>query len=137
VLEKSGRWAAALRRAAEKLELPIGEVRSLEQVGRELAEQSAAIVALEIGLPSLVRMTSQLALWRTRFAAARFVLLADSELAPLDPMLRDAGAVHIVYATRDLAATVRLIRRHLARVPQLEMTLEESIVARLPWPAPS
>lgn len=109
------------------------EVRSLEQVGRELDEQPAAIVALEIRADSLVRTAAQFAQWRTRFAAARFVLLAEPELAALEPSLREAGALHLVYAARELKATVRLIRRHLAQVPRPERTLEETILARLPW----
>lgn len=135
VLEKTGRWAAALRCAGGRRELPIREVRSFEQAEREFAEQPATMAAIEVSPVSAIKVASHLAAWRKRFPDARFVALADPELAPLEPALRDAGAVHVVYATRDLAATVRLIRRHLARIPRPAMTLEESIFERLPWGA--
>lgn len=137
VVEKTGRWAAALRRVAGRGALPLTEVRSLDQTERELGGHPAALVAIEVGVSSLVRVSSRLALWRNRFAGARFLLLAEPELAPLESALRDAGAVHVIYSTRELAATVRLIRRQLARTPQSAMTLEESIWARLPWSAAS
>ncbi len=135
ICEKSGRWQAALRRAAGSRQLAISEVRSHEQTERELADHPAAMVAIEIGSESLARVSSYLANWRTCFPGARFLLLAEPELAPLDSALRDAGAVHILYSSRELAAAVRLIRRHLARAPRPAMTLEESIWARLPWPS--
>lgn len=133
--EKSGHWAAAMRRAAGSRELPIGEVRSYEQAQRELAERPASIVAIEVSAASVAKTASQVAAWRIRHPAAQFLLLADPDLNSLEPELREAGACHVVYSTRDLAATVRLIRRHLARAPQPQLSLEESILASLPWSA--
>jgi hypothetical protein len=65
------------------------------------------------------------------------LFLADEELSPVEPQLRETGAAHVAFSPRDLRGAVRLIRRHLARAPQPALTLEESILARLPWPAAS
>ncbi|HUE72694.1 MAG TPA: hypothetical protein VMP01_17545 [Pirellulaceae bacterium] len=137
ICEKSGHWAAALRRAAGRHELPIGEVRSPEQAQRELAQRPASILAIEVSAASVAKTASQVAAWRIRYPAAQFLLLADPDLNSLEPELREAGACHVVYSTRDLAATVRLIRRHLARAPRPHLSLEESIWAALPWPSAS
>ena len=137
VCEKTGRWAAALRCAAGSRELPISEVRSLEQAERELSVHRAAIVAMEVGEASLVRVATRLAAWSKRFPDAAFLILAEEQLVPLEPRLRETGALHAVFSPRDLSATVRLIRRHLARAARPPQTLEESIWARLPWSAVS
>ena len=133
--EKTGRWAAAFRRAAAAGELPIRETRSLEQLERELEQLPSSVAAIEINSASAARIGSQLAGWRVRFSAARFVLLAETDVAASEPELREAGACHVVYSSRDLAATVELIRRHLARAPRPELSLEDSILASLPWPS--
>jgi hypothetical protein len=133
ICEKSGHWAAALRRAAGSRGLPIGEVRSPEQAQRELAQRPASIVAIEVSAATLAKTLSQAVAWRIRYPAAQFLLLAEPELAAIEPELREGGALHVVYSTRDLAATVRLIRRHLARAPRPQLSLEESIWAALPW----
>jgi hypothetical protein len=135
VVEKTGCWAAALRRAAGSRELPLVEVRSLEQAERELLEHPSSIAAVEISAASLVRVATRVAAWRMRFAGAAHLLLADEELVPLDSMLRETGAVHVLFSPRDLHASVRLIRRHLDRAPRPALSLEESVLSRLPWQA--
>lgn len=135
VCEKSGRWAAALRRQAGERELPIVEARSSEQAVRELETFPASLVAVEMIAASAAEAASRWSATAQRFPAARWIALLDEALANHELLFREAGALHIVVSPRDLSATVRLIRRHLARAPQSEMSLEESILARLPWPA--
>ncbi len=135
ICEKSGHWAATFRRAAGSRELPIREVRSTEQVQRELRERPASIVAVEVSTATAAKTLTQVAAWRIHFPAAQFVLLAEPELEAIELMLREAGAAHVVYSSRDVAATVRLVRRHLARCPRPELSLEVSIWAALPWSA--
>lgn len=132
VCERSGRWAAAFRRMAAD-DLPLRETRSFEQVERELEKLPASVAAIEINGVSAARIASQLAAWTTRYSAARFLLLAEADVADSEPELREAGACHVVYSSRELAATVELVRRHLARAPRPELSLEESILAALPW----
>lgn len=135
VCEKTGRWAAALRHAAGSCELPLVEVRSLQQLERELIDSPAAMAAVEVSAASLVRVATHVAAWRSRFAGSAILLLADEELQPLEAPLREVGVVHAAFSPRDLSGMVRLIRRHLARAPRPALTLEGSILARLPWPA--
>ena len=135
VCEKLGHWAAAIRRAAGHRDLPIREVRSLEQAQRLLSSMPASMVAIEVSIGSVTKTLSLIAAWRIRDPAAQFVLLAEPELEAIELMLREAGAAHVVYSSRDVAATVRLVRRHLARCPRPELSLEVSIWAALPWSA--
>lgn len=137
IVEKSGRWAAAFRRQAGNRDLPIVESRSSEQALRELTAFPASIAAVEV---TKANATQAASLWwaqRQQFPAFRWLALLDEELADIEALLRESGAVHVALSPRDLGGAVRLIRRHLARAPRPEMTLEEAVFARLPWPAAS
>ena len=133
ICEKSGQWAAAFRRAATSCELPISETRGLQQVERELADKPASIAAIEVNAATAAKVAIQISAWQTKYPAARFLLLADRELEAIEVELREAAAVHVIYSTRDLAGPLRIVRRHLARAPQPPLSLEETILAALPW----
>ena len=138
LFERTSRWAAAFRRemrnaARLRQPIPIQEVRSPAQCQRELEAAPHSIVALEILPQNLVSMAKAVGDWSRHFPNARFIALAARDLEPHALLLRDAGARHVTYSPRSLSPLLRLIRRHLARAPQPERTLEEAIWARLPW----
>jgi hypothetical protein len=133
VMEREGRWAAALRRAAGRRKLPLVETRSLEQVERELAEFPASAVVLEVGPDNVFARLRRLAQWRSRWGSACFVLAASPAMAAIEASLREAGAAHVEYSPRHLRALARLIRRHLGKAPLREIPLKEAVWARLPW----
>ncbi len=138
LFERAPRWAAAFRREMRKAAkcgqpFPIQEVRSLPHCNRELEAAAQSVVALEILPQNLVSMAKAVSDWSRRFPRARFIALAARGLESYELLLREAGAIHVTYSPRSLAPLLRLIRRHLAREPQPEQTLEEAIWAGLPW----
>ena len=161
LLERSPRWAAAFRRELRKSKgsegvfaagvyggnnvvprknpsrppfaIPIREVRSLPHCERELAASSYSVVAVEVLPQNLVAIVQALSTWSRRFPHARFVALGSRGLEPHELLLREAGAIHVTFSTRSLAPLLRVIRRHLARAPQPQQTLEETIWSGLPW----
>jgi hypothetical protein len=138
LLERTSRWAAAFRREMRKAvkpgqPIPIQEVRSLAQCQRELDAAPYSIVALEVLPQNLISMAKALGDWSRHFKSARFVALAARGLEPQELLLWEAGAIHVTFSPRCLSSLLCLIRRHLARAPQPERTLEEAIWAGLPW----
>ena len=162
LLERTSRWAAAFRREMRKavqprgreslarlvhdngqtvlskdggppLPLTLQEIRSLPQCQRELEASPNSVVAVEVLPHNLVAVAKALSEWSRRFPDARFLALAARGLEPHELLLREAGAIHVIFSPRSLSPLLRLIRRHLARVPQPKLTLENYIWARLPW----
>jgi hypothetical protein len=135
--EKAPRWASAFRRELRKGpqqgEFRITEVRSLPQCERELEASPHAALAIEVTSQNLVPAVRALADYQSRFPHVRLIALADRGLAEHELTLREAGALHVALSPRSLAAPLRLIRRHVARAPAAEQTLEEAIRSRLPW----
>jgi hypothetical protein len=113
--------------------IPIQEVRSLGQCQRELEAAPHSVVAVEALAQNLISMTKALSDWSRRFPHARFIALAARDLEPHELLLREAGAIHVAFSPRSPASLLRLIRRHLARAPRPELTLEEANWAGLPW----
>ncbi|MBC7855192.1 MAG: hypothetical protein IAF94_17310 [Pirellulaceae bacterium] len=109
------------------------EVRSLPECQRELEASPNSVVAAEFQPKNLVAVAKALSDWSRRFGDARFIALASRGLEPHELLLREAGAIHVTFSPRSLSPLLRLIRRHLARAPRPELTLEESMEARLPW----
>jgi DNA-binding response OmpR family regulator len=138
LLERTSRWAAAFRREMRKAEkrrqpIPIQEVRSPAQCQRELEAAPHSVVALEILPQNLVSMAKAVGAWSRHFPSARFLALTARGMEPHELLLREAGAMHVTFSPRSLSPLLRLVRRHLARAPQPERTLEEAIWAGLPW----
>jgi hypothetical protein len=109
------------------------EVRSLPECQRQLEASPYSVVAVEVLPQNLANMAKALNDWSHRFPHARFVAVAARGLEPLELLLREAGAIHVTFSPRSLAPLMRLIRRHLARAPKAEQTLEEAVWAALPW----
>ena len=162
LLERTSRWAAAFRREMRKaatsrgreslarlvhdngqtvlakdggppLPLTLQEIRSLPQCQRELEASPNSVVAVEVLPHNLVAVAKALSEWSRRFPDARFIALAARGLEAHELLLREAGAIHVIFSPRSLSPLLRLIRRHLARAPQPKLTLENYIWARLPW----
>ncbi|MGI8981823.1 MAG: hypothetical protein ACR2FY_21545 [Pirellulaceae bacterium] len=135
LLERTPRWAAAFRREMRKADQPfvLQEVRSLPECQRELEASPHSVIAVEVLSHNLAAVEKALSDWNRRFPHARFIALAARGLEAHELLLREAGALHVTFSPRSLSPLLRLIRRHLARAPQPELTLKESIEAGLPW----
>lgn len=131
--EKSGRWAAALRRALAQQTIPLAETRSLAECGEALRSAPASLVALEVTGGNLDAALGLLMRNLSLHPAARFVVLLDEGAESVEMLLREAGAVEVLLTTRDAPRLAALALRHLALVPRQEAGLREQIVERLPW----
>lgn len=135
LFERTSRWAAAFRREMRKAAKPLTlkEVRSLPHCVRELEASPHSVVAAEVLPQNLAAVAKGLSEWSRRFPQTRFLALAACGLEPHELLLREAGAIHVTFSPRSLAPLLRLVRRHMARAPQPDLKLEESIWAGLPW----
>lgn len=137
LLERTSRWAAAFRREMRKLPqkaaIPIREVRSLPQCQRELESSPHSEVGVEILPQNLAAMMQSLSELSRQYSNCRLMALAARGLESHELLLREAGAVHVVFSPRSLAPALRLARRHLNRAPRPVQTVEEAVWANLPW----
>jgi len=156
VCERTGRWAAALRRELERIaqrrairaEHPAGvqdraspspfppsieETRSLDHAFRTLAEAPASFLAVELSrsnVDALLGHMADLARW---FPLVRLAVLSDRRLSGYAWLVREAGAVWHTSSPRRLAPLAELACRHLATAPRPRRSLREQIWAGLPW----
>lgn len=131
--EKSGRWAAALRRALRDEPVSIAETRSLSQCDEALAAAPASLVAIEVTSKTLESLVQTIARVRNELPFARVVGLLDNGLDQAEPVLREAGAADLFHSLRDAPALARLAQRHLALTSPAGQSFHEAIAERLPW----
>ena len=130
--ERTGRWARALRRELGDCDVPITETRSISAARQELTAAPASIVALEVSAASLDAVLAFLIGLPHEFPQACVVALVDSNQQHREWLLREAGAVHVVKSTRDVAPLIEIARRHLAPfLPQ--PSLVERILTEIAW----
>lgn len=134
ICERSGRWAAALRRAAHDTDPRGREIRSLDDCWRELTASPTSLVAVEVTIANVERVVRWIRRVESAFPRAHVVAVGERELEPTQWLLRDAGARHAVFSPRQLASLARMARRYLTGNAAGE---EDSpwpwAGARLPW----
>lgn len=131
--EKSGRWAAALRRALGKQLVPMAETRSIAQCGAALRSAPASLVALEVTSANLDAALGLIVHARREDSAARIVVLLDAGAESAESLLREAGGMDVLLTPRDASRLAGLAVRHLALAPRQELGLRQQIAERLPW----
>ncbi|TWT31951.1 hypothetical protein [Blastopirellula retiformator] len=134
--ETDGRWAVALRAAAE--DLPILETRSPERWLAHFRESPASILA--VAAPSgcdairFARLLEASALLGRRFPEMCLIVLLSEEDRSLATAAYEAGAAWVQIGRWRLDPLIRLVRRHQAMFPDLPAeTPIESIWRTLPW----
>jgi hypothetical protein len=133
VCERTGR-IASLVRSKFPPGVPLVETRTAEQCQQLLADLPASFLIVEatgLNLDRCLRLLKRVA---DEFAEARSIVVADRQLAAIEAVLREAGAVHIAFGLREMQPIIRLALRH-AQCFQQPTTLAEEIWGRLPWPA--
>ena len=136
VCERTGSWAAALRRVLPGGELPLRETRSLDECAAELAAAPSSVVVLEVSPGNLEAVSRLLAEWNVSFPLARGLVVTAGSLSADDAqLLREAGAVDVVCSPRRLAPWSGVVRRHSSRLPAEAMDPVEQVWASLPWAA--
>ncbi len=133
VCERSGTWAAALRRELSAAGISLGETRSLAECWESLAAAAASFLLVEL-TPEIADALLQSAARLPRdYPLARWAAAAARPLAHWQWLLREAGAVDFVVSPRRLGPLAEAICRHLASVPPPPQSLTERIWAGLPW----
>ena len=133
VCERTGRWAASLRRALD-LQSGLCETRSWAACLREVQARTAALVALEILPETAEAACQQVASLAHRRGRVRVIAMADRTLRPSEWLLREAGAVHVLYAPDEWARLRPLFRRFRDQLPPSQKTFREQVWSNLPWP---
>ena len=131
--EKSGHWAAALRRALGDEPVSIIETRSLSQCEEALVAAPVSLVAIEATSKTLESLVQLIARARIEFPFARVVTLLDNGLDQAEPILREAGAIELFKSLREAPSLAQLAQRHLALTPLAGKSVHEAIAEQLPW----
>ncbi|HEV7226265.1 MAG TPA: hypothetical protein VGN42_26395 [Pirellulales bacterium] len=140
--ERTGRWAAAWRQAwdryarsgpHERAEIRTIETRSPDGCLQELQEFPAAFVILELAAEGCDRTLELLQEIATRHRGAAAAVAAERAIQEYEWPLRELGAAHFIVSPRELPSLCRMVERHAARSPRVELDLEARIWASLPW----
>jgi hypothetical protein len=137
LFEYTGQWASALRR-----ELPQGvalvETRSLADLQHELEQAPSAVVGMEIAGDRVETSLAAIGQLVGKFPHAVIVALAQRRLAGYESLLREAGAAHVVFSSRQISEIAAIAGRRLAAEPDNdfnagELNWQQQLAARLPW----
>jgi hypothetical protein len=131
VCEKTAFWADALRRETD---LAVHETRSLAECWRELSDWPNSLLVLELTGGNGEMLISRLSDLGREFSGAAAVVVTERRWHGYEWIVREAGAVHFAVSPRCMGLVARLARRHLAAVPEKEMSPVQKIWASLPWP---
>ena len=133
VLERTGRWAVALRRELPGPGVRIHETRSVPDCWEMLARHPASFVVAELTRANAGALLDRMAWLERDFPLTRVAVVAERSLASCEWLMREAGAVHFTVSPRQLRPLVCLAVRHLEAAPRPQRSITEQISASLPW----
>ncbi len=133
ICEKANRWAVAFRRQLRSVGIRVHETRSLDHCHRELTTAPRSLFAVEVDPETLERRLRWS--WHTTrsFSRSRAMVLTCRGLEPADLMLREAGALHVLYSRRGIAPAARLVRRVIEPEISAPIGARQRIWAELPF----
>jgi hypothetical protein len=127
------RWIGALRRNWPGKQERIRPVASWEECGQWLERFPSSLVLLAGVSDELVEICHWLERLRRGFPQARAIVMTSRDLQAAEPLLRTAGAMHVLTSARSIADVVRLAERHLAQAPRRALSTRQWVWSRLPW----
>lgn len=133
VCEKTGKWAAAFRRALRSGEPRVYETRTLHDMRDLLEAHPASFVALEAHAGNLAPLCRMLVDIRQEFHRAAAIVVTQRGHSQCRWLLREAGAAYVVDSPRRLSPLVQMARKHIAAAPAAEPTLRDTLLRDLPW----
>ncbi len=133
VCERSEKWAVALRLPLQVVGHRVVETRSLDDCWNEVVASSASLVGVEATATNLESLVPWMRRLAAAFPRARVVVLGSRGLEAGEWLLREAGAVHVVFSPRQWQPLVRIAQRHLGAVSCPDDSDRQRIWRRLPW----
>ena len=133
VCERSEKWAVALRLPLKLVGHRVVETRSLDDCWNEVVASPASLVGVEATTTNLESLVPWMQRLTAAFPRARVVVLGSRGLEAGQWLLREAGAVHVVFSPRQWQPVVRIAQRHLGVVPCPDDSERQRIWRRLPW----
>jgi hypothetical protein len=130
--ERTGAWAAAMRREESIFALAQRQTRSIAECRETLIEFPASLVVLELTAVNLEKGLQWLAQLPQEFPCARSTVVAERGLEPHEWIAREFGSLAFTTSPRELAPLAKLIRRYFASLPGPQLTWKEQIWAQLP-----
>ena len=137
--ERSGRWAASLRRHGLVAQLRLIETRSFAELAERSQEAAGALLGLELTAAKVESVLDWLSRQPAKLVRAKtLIVFAERGLRAYEMVCREAGALHFVDSELDLFALAPVIDRYLsdpafAKLDALEPPITERIRAALPW----
>jgi hypothetical protein len=135
VCEKSPHWAIAFRGALRDRPPQIVETRGLPSTTAALGEAPASLIILEITDTNLVAALEWIDKAGRQFPLARVLAALTPDESGVAPLLREAGAIEVLFSTQQAASVARLARRQFALAPPEQLTPRQWIAQRMPWSA--
>jgi hypothetical protein len=138
VCEQTGDWTSALRRWLPGISL--FETRNLFEIWDRLDVDPASVVGIEFNAAKADAILAAIVRINRNFPHSRCVVFMPRALHAWDQVIRESGAIHVVYSPRSLGQVSQLVDRHArnlhatARVnDETAHTLEARILSALPW----
>lgn len=132
--EKTSHWAAALRAALAGGPPALVETRSWADCQAALAAAPASLVAIEVTPANLEAALDAIGRIGQKYPQSRVATLLAPDLLAAEMLLREAGAIEVIGSVLAAPRLARLARRLNSRAPQGELTIQEFVNSRLPWP---
>jgi hypothetical protein len=136
--ERSGRWAASLRRHGLVARLRLEETRSVVELDERAREFCGALIGLELTSATLPGVLDWLVRRPVAFVAKGPIVFAERGLRTYELVCREAGAIHFIDSELELFAFGAVVDRYLsdpafAKLDEDELPLAERFRASLPW----
>ena len=131
--ERTGAWAAALRRHLGSAPVAQRQTRSLTECREVLAEFPASLIVLEVTSANLEQALEFLAELPRQFPHAASIAVLQRGLESHQWTIREFGSLAVTNSPRELHRLAPLIRRYFAALPKPAQSWEDQIWSQLPW----
>jgi hypothetical protein len=134
VCEKSVHWARAWRRECSP-GAALFVAATIDDAWQQLEVWPHGALAIELRPQNAPQTIELLARIELQLPHVLCVAHLSPSLAAWELLLREAGAMEIVYSARRLPPAATLVERHLARAPRPSLSLVDRLWQRVPWSA--
>ena len=111
VLERTGAWAAALRRILNASPVRLLETRSLDECRQRILQYPMVVALLELTAANAASLAAMLVQMQSQAPELRAIVVANRQLAGYENLLREAGAIHFLVSSRSLGEVAEIVRR--------------------------